>query len=128
MNYLYGLVAAALLLLGAGFYGHHVGYASGEAAGTKAVAKAADKQHDAEQSLGVCASALNVTTAATDAAKARAALAQQQAQAVIDGAGKDKAANAAATAVFTGKVAAASKAGDCQSVLEATLCPALSGY
>jgi len=128
MNYVYGLIAAALLLLGAGAYGHHRGYASGESAGEKAAAVAAGKQHDAEQSLGMCSSALDATTAATDAAKARADLVQRQAQSVIDGAPGVKATNAASAAIFTGKVSAAAKAKDCQSVLEATLCPALSGY
>lgn len=128
MTYLYGIILAALLLLGAAAYGHHVGYASGEEAGAKLASTAQDKQHDAELSAGMCVSALDATTAATDAAKARADLMQSQAQTIIDGVTKGKSANLAAGAAFGAKVDSSSRTGDCRSVLEAQLCPALYGY
>lgn len=75
-----------------------------------------------------CAAALVQANDATAAAEAKAKLMQSQAQALIDGAVTQKARNAAAGSAFAQKVTASAKAHDCQTVLEATLCPALSGY
>lgn len=75
-----------------------------------------------------CASALVLANAATAAAEAKAALMKSQAQALINGASDQKGKNAAAGTAFAAKVTQGAKAPDCKSLLEATLCPALSGY
>lgn len=113
------VLLAVILVGGTGWYMTHL---------RSQIDLANSKLVEAEASLGMCASGLDATTAATDLAKKRADLMQSQAQDVIDGAGKDKKANAAAAATFSTKVSTAAKASDCQAVLEAQLCPALSGY
>jgi len=119
MKNLWMVVAVALLIASSVAYVRHLAVAAEEAHA---------RQVEAESSLSMCGSALDAATTATDAAKARAELMQRQAQAIIDGTKPVKAANAAAGALFAGKVDEAKGKAECQSVLEATLCPALSGY
>lgn len=82
----------------------------------------------AQQSANTCATALGQANDATSAAIAQAKLMQSHAQELIDGTAGQKAKNSAAGAVFSKKISDSTKAPDCQSVLEAMLCPALSGY
>lgn len=75
-----------------------------------------------------CASALRQANDATAAAEAKAKLMQSQAQALIDSTAGQKGKNNAGGAAFAEKITHNVKAPDCQAVLEAQLCPALSGY
>lgn len=75
-----------------------------------------------------CATALVQANDATAKAEDRAKLMQVQAQTLIDSADGKKAKNSASAAVFAVKVSKGAKAPDCQAVLEAQLCAALSGY
>ena len=77
---------------------------------------------------GKCAAALVQANDATAHAEAKAALMKSQAQALIDGASTQKGKNNSAGVAFATKVTESAKAPDCKSLLEATLCPALSGY
>ena len=77
---------------------------------------------------GKCAVALVQANDATTQAEAKAKLMQSQAQALIDVASGQKGKNNSAAAAFATKVTQSAKAPDCKSLLEATLCPALSGY
>lgn len=77
---------------------------------------------------GKCAAALVQANDATAAAEDKAKIMQSQAQALIDGAATQKGRNNVAAAAFATKVTQSAKAPDCKSLLEATLCPALSGY
>jgi len=86
------------------------------------------KQAAAEASVGTCAAALVQANDATAAAVAQAKAQREQAQSVIDAATTQKGKNNAVGALFAKKIADSAKTLDCQSVLEATLCPALSGY
>lgn len=77
---------------------------------------------------GNCAAALVQANDATAKAEAKAKLMQGQAQTLIDTAAGQKGKNNAGGAAFAEKVTRNTKAPDCQAVLEAQLCPALSGY
>ena len=77
---------------------------------------------------GRCVAALVQANDTTAAAEAKAKLMQGQAQALIDGAATQKGKNGASGSAFAAKVTQSAKAPDCKSLLEATLCPALSGY
>lgn len=123
MNKLYAYGAAALLLVIAiGATAWRIDHLGAEL--DEARAAITTKQTD----LNNCAGALVQANDATAQAEAKAKLMQSQAQALIDGATTQKGKNTAAGTVFAQKVAASAKAHDCQAVLEATLCPALSGY
>ncbi|NID15397.1 hypothetical protein [Luteibacter yeojuensis] len=82
----------------------------------------------AQSATSSCATALTLANDATAKAEQKAALMQSQAQTLIDSAASDKAKNNADGAAFAEKVTHSAKAPDCQAVLEAQLCPALSGY
>jgi hypothetical protein len=90
-----------------------------------------DARHDLTTAQGNndrCAIALTQANDLTAQAEAKAKLMQGQAQALIDGAAGQKAKNNASGATFASKVTESAKAPDCHAVLEAQLCPALSGY
>ncbi|UPG86841.1 hypothetical protein L2Y94_05665 [Luteibacter aegosomatis] len=123
MNKLYAYTTAALLLVIAiGATAWRIDYLSNEL--TEARNALTTKQTD----LDTCAGALVQANDATAQAEAKADLMRSQAQTLIDGAASRKGKNTAAGAVFAQKVTASAKAPDCHSVLEAALCPALSGY
>lgn len=82
----------------------------------------------AQSATSNCTAALAIANDATVKAEQKGALMQRQAQALIDSADGQKARNNAASAVFAEKVTRSAKEPDCQAVLEAQLCPALSGY
>lgn len=91
----------------------------------------ADARHDlatANDNSDRCAIALTQANDLTAAAEAKAKLMQGQAQALIDGTAGQKAKNNATGTTFASKVTESAKAPDCHAVLEAQLCPALSGY
>ncbi|UPG89284.1 hypothetical protein L2Y96_18060 [Luteibacter aegosomaticola] len=75
-----------------------------------------------------CALALTQANDATAAAEAKWKLMQGQAQALIDDSAGQKAKNNTVGTAFAAKVTESAKAPDCHAVLEAQLCPALSGY
>jgi hypothetical protein len=81
-----------------------------------------------QTNANTCASALTQANDATQAAEVKAKLMQGQAQALIDSAAGQKGKNNAGGAAFADKVTHSAKAPDCQAVLEAQVCPALSGY
>jgi hypothetical protein len=92
------------------------------------VASAKTNQALAEGNVSTCAGALKQADQATADAVKQAKLYQVQAQSAIDAATTQKGKNTAAGTVYAEKIITSSKTADCQSVLEATLCPALSGY
>ena len=92
------------------------------------VAAAKANQVIAEGNVSTCASALKQADEATASALAKAEAYRSQAQAIIDTATTQKGKNTAAGTVFASKLTTSATTADCQSVLEAQLCPALSGY
>lgn len=92
------------------------------------VASARSNQAIAEGNVSTCASALKQADDATAEAQAKAEAYRVQAQAIIDSATTQKGKNTAAGTVFATKLTTSAKTADCQTVLEAQLCPALSGY
>ena len=119
--YAYAIAAllAVLCIGGAWWYVSHL---------RTEVADARAKEVAAEQQVSSCAGALNVANANADAAIAQAKAEHDQAQAAIDFATTQKGKNAATAAAFAKKLNDSAKSPDCRSVLEATLCPALTGY
>jgi hypothetical protein len=95
-------------------------------------------RHDVDQSrsdlaiaqgnVSTCAGALKQADQATSDAIEQAKLYRSYAQSLGEAAMAQKGKNNAAGDAFASKVATSAKAPDCQSVLEAQLCPALSGY
>lgn len=119
--YVYAIAALLLVLaiVGTGWYVTHL---------KAEVATAQAKQSVAEASVSTCAVALKQADQATADAQAKAKIIHEQAQAIVDSATTQKGKNTAAGTVFTTKLTTSAKTTGCQSVLEAQLCPALSGY
>lgn len=119
--YIYAIAGllVVIALVGSGWYVSHL---KGE------VVTAQAKQSVAEASVGACAAALVQADQATADAKAQAKIIHDQAQDIVDSATTQKGKNTAAGTVFTTTLTASAKTTGCQSVLEASLCPALSGY
>lgn len=119
--YIYAIAAllAVLAIVGSCWYVSHL---------KTAVTLAQGKQAVAEASVSTCAAALVQADQATADAQAQAKIIHDQAQAIVDSATTQKGKNTAAGTVFTTTLTTSAKATGCQSVLEASLCPALSGY
>jgi hypothetical protein len=123
MTKVYAIVIGALLLVIALVAG---GWYISSLRSDVATAKA--NQVIAEGNVSTCASALKQADDATASALAKAEAYRSQAQTIIDAATTQKGKNTAAGTVFASKLTTSATTADCQSVLEAQLCPALSGY
>jgi len=115
-------IGALLLVIALGATGWYISDLRGD------VATAKSNQAIAEGNVSTCATALKQADQATADAVAQSKLYHDQAQAAIDAATTQKGKNTAAGTVFATKIITSAKTTDCQSVLEAALCPALSGY
>lgn len=124
--YIYAGVVLALCILGV--VEHHRIFAEG-AASRQADVDAANRKTEAESArANSYALSLQSADLATKAAEAQAESQRALAQQLIDESIKQKGLNAKAALGFEKRLAAAAKAPDCQTVLQATLCPAVMGY